>query len=421
MIADKSDTIRRKAREILTARGWGVVTVSNGVAALMKLPTLDLAFILANISMPGKDGYEICDFIKNSPNLSHLPVFLTFNENEPYDEQRGTQVRADGKLKKKLATREPFESDELISFVARFIGKSQAPAPKRQAVPQAGPATESARVTRTLVASGVKPDVKKTEEKTISSGLLGQTQPTHEQWPTSFGRFPILVVAIIVLNLILFLLLTVAGGSTNTRLLVTFGALYRPLVDEGEYWRLLTAAFLHIGILHLLFNNYCLWALGSLLERLYGTGRFALIYLVSAISGSFLSLLFTEAVSAGASGAIFGVAGAMLVAGLRYESQIPGSLQETFGKGALPFIAYNVFYGFTNSGIDNFAHIGGLVGGACCALLLQRRQERPWTRRLAIAGFLVIFIASFLTQAESLVTRYLGKVREAAELIDAGK
>lgn len=236
-----------------------------------------------------------------------------------------------------------------------------------------------------------------------------------------FSQSATLVITILVVNLIVFLLLTLSGGSTDPQNLIRFGALFQPLVKEGQYWRLLTAAFLHIGIVHLLLNSYSLWVLGSLLERLYGTAQFACLYLVSALTGSLLSVSLTEGVAAGASGAIFGVAGAMAVGGLRYQAQIPASLKDTFGKGALPFIGYNLFYGFTNPGIDNFAHLGGAAGGALCALLMRPRQDRPSTVRIIAAGFvaLVLLLVGIQFRTASIDQAYERDVMRAAGLLDA--
>ena len=114
LIADDSPTIQRKAQKILEGQGFEVETVSNGVAAIKKLPTLQPVLVLADVSMPGKDGYEVCDFVKTSANLVHVPVLLVGSDLEPYDEQRGTQVRADGIIKK------PFTPQDLIAIVAKF-------------------------------------------------------------------------------------------------------------------------------------------------------------------------------------------------------------------------------------------------------------------------------------------------------------
>ena len=100
LIADDSPTVQRKAQSILEGEGFEVETVSNGVAAIKKLPTLRPVLVLADVSMPGKDGYEVCDFVKSSGDLLNVPVLLVGSDLEPYDEVRGKQVRADGIIKK---------------------------------------------------------------------------------------------------------------------------------------------------------------------------------------------------------------------------------------------------------------------------------------------------------------------------------
>lgn len=124
LVADDSPTVTRKVEGILKGEGLDVKTVSNGVAAIKKLPQIKPLLILADGAMPGKDGYEVCDFVKNSPDLSHVPVLLVYSDMEPYDEQRGARVRADGRIKK------PFDPEELIATVAKFLAQSEAAAPK---------------------------------------------------------------------------------------------------------------------------------------------------------------------------------------------------------------------------------------------------------------------------------------------------
>ena len=123
LIADDSPIIQRKAQRILQDEGFEVETVSNGVAAVKKLSVLQPVLVLADVSMPGKDGYEVCEFVKTSADLLHVPVLLVGSDLEPYDEQRRGQVRADGIIKK------PFTRQELIAMVTKFTGPGEAPAP----------------------------------------------------------------------------------------------------------------------------------------------------------------------------------------------------------------------------------------------------------------------------------------------------
>ena len=122
LIADDSPIVQRIAQKILREEGFEVETVSNGVAAIKKLPALQPVLVLADVSMPGKDGYEVCEFVKTSADLLHVPVLLVGSDLEPYDEQRGQQVRADGFIKK------PFTAHDLVDMVAKLTGSGGAPA-----------------------------------------------------------------------------------------------------------------------------------------------------------------------------------------------------------------------------------------------------------------------------------------------------
>lgn len=121
LVADDSPIIQRKAQKILEDEGFEVQTVSNGVAAVKKLPALQPALVLADVSMPGKDGYEVCEFVKTSAGLRHVPVLLVGSDLEPYDEPRGAKVRADGVIKK------PFTPQDLVAMVTRLTGPANAP------------------------------------------------------------------------------------------------------------------------------------------------------------------------------------------------------------------------------------------------------------------------------------------------------
>ncbi len=236
--------------------------------------------------------------------------------------------------------------------------------------------------------------------------------------------FPVVVVTIIILNLAIFILQTLSGGSTNSLNLIRFGAQHGPSIENGEYWRFVTAAFLHIGIFHLLFNCIGLFILGNLLEHLYGSTHFAFLYLASGVGGTLTSFFLNEfvspqVISAGASGAIFGVAAAMVVAGLRYSDQIPENLQATFGTGALPFLGYNLYYGLTRSGIDNYAHIGGALTGALVGLILHPHAVSRRQARISAAGLAALVLVSFGLQRRA-VTRFEANLRQAEVLFQEG-
>lgn len=141
----------------------------------------------------------------------------------------------------------------------------------------------------------------------------------------------------------------------------------------GEYYRLLTAMFLHGGLLHLAFNSWALYVLGQEVERLFGTGRFVAIYFISGLAGSVASYALTPSNSVGASGAIFGLIGALAV--FYYASRaVLGQLARAQLGSLITVLMINLFIGFSSPGIiDNVAHLGGLLGGAATGVLLAPR------------------------------------------------
>lgn len=191
----------------------------------------------------------------------------------------------------------------------------------------------------------------------------------NQSFKEDIKEFPITYL-LISLNLIMFLVMTLAGGTTNTSVLIFFGAKVNTLVAAGEYWRLLSSMFIHIGFTHLLFNLYALFVLGKFCEKIFGRWRFILIYLVSGLAGSLLSYLLGPELSAGASGAIFGLMGAILAFGWKKPAYWKTGLISNFAIVLL----INLVLGFVSTGIDNYAHFGGLVGGALIGFIFQLRK-----------------------------------------------
>lgn len=188
-----------------------------------------------------------------------------------------------------------------------------------------------------------------------------------------------LTKVILVLNGILFVLLTLfaENGLLNAIMngadiftLVSFGAKENELIRNGQYWRLLTPIFLHIGLMHLLFNEYALAIFGREVESLFGTARFAAIYLLTGLFGSLASFAFSPAVSAGASGAIFGIIGAMVAYLFRNRKEFGARGREHL-RGLLIMIGLNIFLGVTVPGIDNYGHMGGLFSGLILGAILS--------------------------------------------------
>lgn len=176
-------------------------------------------------------------------------------------------------------------------------------------------------------------------------------------------KTPVVTYTLIAINILIFLL----GIIFNMQdALINLFANYGPLVTENhQYYRLFTSMFMHANFLHIAFNMYALYLLGSQAEGFFGKTKFLTIYLLSGLSGSLLSILLNQgAVSVGASGAIFGILGALLYFGFNYRVY----LGNTLIKEILPIILINLAFGFAITGVDNYAHIGGLVGGLTTAM-----------------------------------------------------
>lgn len=180
-------------------------------------------------------------------------------------------------------------------------------------------------------------------------------------------------IGLIIINVAVFLYSAYLSGSLmdiNVYVLYALGAKENIAIASGEYYRLITAAFLHGGLIHLLFNMYALNALGGLIDRTFGTLRYIIIYLFSAITSSLLSFYMSDSLSIGASGAIFGLMGAALIFGLREKNRIG----RDFLTNILSVVGINIFIGLTQSNIDNFGHIGGLIGGLIISLIMYPKD-----------------------------------------------
>lgn len=182
--------------------------------------------------------------------------------------------------------------------------------------------------------------------------------------------------ALVLANVVVFAAMTASGAGLlrpDPAVHIQWGSNFGPLTATGEWWRLGTATFLHFGLLHLAFNMWALWDAGRLVERLYGTARFVVLYAVAGLAGSVASLAWNPTVnSAGASGAIFGVFGALIAFVLDRRNGVPLTVTTRLRSSALAFVIYSVGFGLAFPGIDNAAHLGGLVAGAAMGLLLSR-------------------------------------------------
>lgn len=207
---------------------------------------------------------------------------------------------------------------------------------------------------------------------------------------------PVITYALIIINVLVFLAMYIFGkGSEDTLTLLLFGANYPVLVRAGDYYRLITSAFLHAGLLHLIFNNYALYVIGSQLESFLGKAKFLIIYLVSAICGSLMSMLFSDGISVGASGAIFGLLGSLLYFGYNYRVYLGTVLKSQI----IPLIILNLVIGFITPGIDNAAHIGGLLGGIGMTMALGIKYKTSTFEKVNGKIIMAVYIGFLIFMA----------------------
>lgn len=183
-------------------------------------------------------------------------------------------------------------------------------------------------------------------------------------------------ILLVAANVIVFFGLTFQGMTEDAGFMLEHGAMYVPYILEGEYYRLLSSMFMHFGFEHLMNNMVMLLVIGWTLEWEIGKVKFLLIYLLSGLAGNIMSFgwdMWTGdfAVSAGASGAIFGIVGALLYVAVRNR----GRIGNVSGRGLVFMVILSLYYGFTSGGVDNFAHIGGLLSGFLLSVLLYWKRQ----------------------------------------------
>lgn len=206
-------------------------------------------------------------------------------------------------------------------------------------------------------------------------------------------------IIFLIANIFIFLLMWNSSGMESQVLwgfpepvLAGYGAKVNALINAGQWWRFVTPMFIHVNLPHLLVNMYSLWMVGPYVEKLYGSAKFVVFWVLTGIagvvasyltvrpntSGGFLArFLFKaeDAPSAGASGALFGLVGVLFIFGIKFRHELPEGFKRAFGAGMLPIILINLFIGYIGRGlIDNAAHLGGLVSGALLAVAVQYRR-----------------------------------------------
>jgi len=184
--------------------------------------------------------------------------------------------------------------------------------------------------------------------------------------------------------------------SIDGRTLFDFGAKYRDAILLGQWWRLVTAGFLHGGLFHILMNSWVLFDLGALVEQTYGTARMIVIYFLATVGGFFLSTYWSASLSVGASAGIFGLIGAMIALGIRYRTPLGSAIRSFYIRWAIYGLVIGLLPGLR---IDNAAHIGGLLvglGTGYMAGLPESGARREMFWRWAAAAAVLVTVFCFL-------------------------
>lgn len=226
---------------------------------------------------------------------------------------------------------------------------------------------------------------------------------------------PTITYLLIFFNIIFYMIIEFLGSSQDIPHLIQFGAKYNPLIMEHEWWRIFSSMFIHIGFIHLFMNMLALYYLGTAVERIYGPRKFLFIYTLGGVVGGLASFAFTVNVSAGASGAIFGLFGALLFFGL-HERKI---FLQTIGRGIIFVILFNIIFGFTVPNIDNGAHLGGLVAGFISSAIVHLPKRKDVGKQiLAAIGYIIIVVALIVygfNNDDNVIAHYIYKIDQELE------
>jgi len=218
---------------------------------------------------------------------------------------------------------------------------------------------------------------------------LDQERKKQDQSFFDYGT-PGLTYLLMFACVLIFSLMERTGSTLDTAHLIAYGAKYNPAIEAGEWWRLITAAFLHIGFLHLFINMIALFSLGPLCERIYGSPRFLFVYLLAGATASLFSFATNPSVSAGASGALFGLVGMLFYFGM-VERRL---FMRTLGPSLFVIIGINALFAVISPmALDHAAHLGGLTTGFVTTRIVGHPKENaPRLRLLYGAGFVIIIL-----------------------------
>ena len=231
--------------------------------------------------------------------------------------------------------------------------------------------------------------------------------PAPAEAPESAARVlfrPWATYGLVGLNVLVYLLMVFTGASASNPSrdqLIRWGADFGPLTLGSQPWRMVSAAFVHIGAMHIFFNMWCLVSLGGLAEAIYKRTAYLFMYVLSGITGSLFSLIvYPFTVSAGASGAIFGIVGALIAAFKLGRLRIPPPIVKKQLTNLFVFAGFNLIYGAVAPGVNNAAHLGGLAGGllmgAIIAVAIRKHSEYRRARNMAITLMIVIIAGGYV-------------------------
>ena len=246
-------------------------------------------------------------------------------------------------------------------------------------------------------------------------------------WSRQQSSSMVVTQAIFGINVAVFIAMAFAGVSMldnpSGQDLVHWGANFGPFTVSGQWWRLLTCVFVHGGLLHIAFNMWCLWDLGRLAESVYGHWTFATVYLICGLAASLASVIWNPVIlSVGASGAIFGIAGALIASFYLGEFSLPRAAMTGMLRSVVVFVGYNLFFGAVVARTDNAAHIGGLLMGLLLGALIAKIApgHNDYLRRIS-----VLLVGALLVLGAGLWVRrahaYMFYGENGVGLLDRGK
>jgi rhomboid protease GluP len=260
-----------------------------------------------------------------------------------------------------------------------------------------------------------------------------ERRPAYDRETMRFARAVLtrpytFTIIFLISNLFVFMLMWSSSGPNSSPLtgfpytvLIAYGAKLNLLINAPyhEWWRFVTPIFIHVNLIHLLVNMYSLWMVGPYVEKLYGSAKFVVFWVVTGVAGVMASYLTVrpdmqvsslgrflfkagDGPSAGASGALFGLVGVLFVFGIKFRHELPEGFKRAFGTGLLPMILINLYIGYLGRGfIDNAAHLGGLVCGAALALVVG--YKRPGEPASVAVFWHVLQIAAIILVATSFL------------------